>query len=78
VTETPPKKDAKSIFLQSNRSGTGRGLCAAAGIVVVAGLYHAGYIPADSSVMTGVAYAAAGAAGGILVYGIYDIIRKLM
>lgn len=78
MTETPPKKDAKSIFLQSNRSGTGRGLCAAAGIVVVAGLYHAGYIPADSSVMTGVAYAAAGAAGGILVYGIYDIIRKLM
>jgi len=78
VTETPPKKDAKSIFLQSNRSGTGRGLCAAAGIVIVAGLYHAGYIPADSSVMTGVAYAAAGAAGGILVYGIYDIIRKLM
>ena len=78
MTETPPKKDAKSIFLQSNRSGTGRGLCAAAGIVIVAGLYHAGYIPADSSVMTGVAYAAAGAAGGILVYGIYDIIRKLM
>ena len=78
MTETPPKKDATSIFLKSNRSGTGRGLCAAAGIVVVAGLYHAGYIPADSSVMTGVAYAAAGAAGGILVYGIYDIIRKLM
>ncbi|MDD9907243.1 MAG: hypothetical protein OXT06_27005 [Rhodospirillaceae bacterium] len=78
MTETPPKKDAKSIFLKSNRSGAGRGLCAAAGIAVVAGLYHAGYIPADSSVMTGVAYAAAGAAGGILVYGIYDIIRKLM
>ena len=78
MTETPPKKDAKSIFLKQNRSGPGRGLCAAAGIAIVAGLYYAGYIPAESSIMAGVAYAAAGAATGILVYGIYDIIRKML
>lgn len=76
MTDEPRKKDAKSIFLKQNRSG--RGLCAAAGIAIVAGLYYAGYIPAESSIMAGVAYAAAGAAAGILVYGIYDIFRKML
>ena len=76
MTKAPRIKDVKSIFLKPNRAG--RGACAAAGIALVAVLHYAGYIPAESSVMAGVAFAAAGAAGGILVYGIYDIIRKML
>ena len=78
MTKAPRIKDVKSIFLKPNRAGAGRGACAAAGIAIVAVLHYAGYIPAESSVMAGVAFAAAGAAGGILVYGIYDIIRKIL
>lgn len=76
--EKRQKPDLKSIFLKPNRTGSGRGICAAIGIAIAAGLYYLGYTPADPTILTGVAFAAAGAAVGILVYGIYDIIRKIL
>ena len=78
MTETPRKKDLKSIFLKPNRSGSGRGLCAAAGIAVMAALHYGGHLPDDTSLLSGIAFAATGAAAGILVYGIYDIVRKML
>ncbi len=70
--------DMKSLLLKPNRPGSGRGICAAAGIAIAAGLYYAGYAPAEPTVLTGIAFAAAGAAAGVLVYGIFDIIRKVL
>ena len=68
--------DLKKIFLKPNRTGSGRGVCAAVGIAIAAGLYYAGYAPADPTFLSGIAFAAAGAAAGILLYGIFDIIWK--
>lgn len=76
--QKPEKRDLKAIFLKPNRTGSGRGICAAIGIAIAAGLYYSGYAPAEPTMLTGIAFAAAGAAGGILVYGIFDVIRKLL
>jgi hypothetical protein len=70
--------DLKKIFLKPNRTGSGRGVCAAAGIAIAAGLYYAGYTPAEPTLLTGIAFAAAGAAAGLLIYGVFDIIRKVL
>lgn len=71
--------DKKSFWLRPNSSSSrSRAVCAAVGIVVAAGLYYSGYAPAEPTTLSGVAYAAAGAAVGVLVYGIYDFIRKVM
>ncbi|NKB56976.1 MAG: hypothetical protein GKS00_11640 [Alphaproteobacteria bacterium] len=70
--------DMKSLIIRPSRSGFGRGICAALGILVAAALYYLGYTPAEPTMLSGIAYAAVGAAGGILVYGIYDVIRTLL
>ena len=70
--------DKKSLLLRPNHPGYGRGVCAAIGIAVTAILNYLGYTPAEPTMLSGVAYAAAGAAAGVLVYGIYDIIRKTL
>ena len=68
----------KSWIIRPNRPGFGRGICAALGILVAAAVYYLGYVPAEPTMLSGIAYAAVGAAGGILVYGIYDVIRTLL
>ena len=44
----------------------------------MAALHYGGHLPDDTSLLSGIAFAAAGAAAGILVYGIYDIVRKML
>jgi hypothetical protein len=70
--------DKKSLLLRPNRAGYGRGVCAAIGILIAALLYYSGYFPAEPTTLSGIAYAAAGAAVGVLVYGVFDIIRKIL
>lgn len=66
-----------SLIMRPNHTGYGRGVCAAVGIAIAAALYYLGYTPAEPTMLSGIAFAAAGAAAGLLVYGIYDIIRKV-
>lgn len=65
------------MFLKPNHTGTTRGVCAAVGVAVAAGLYYGGYAPAEPTVLSGIAFAAAGAAAGLAVYGVIDVIRNL-
>lgn len=68
----------KSWILKPEYSAHGRGVCAAVGVVVAAVLYYKGYAPVEPTALSGVAVAAAGAAAGVLIYGIFDIIRKVL
>lgn len=73
--KTPEEK--KSLLFGTKRPGPGRGLCAAAGIAIAGGLYYGGFAPAEPTILSGVAYAAVGAAGGVLVYGVFDFVRRV-
>jgi hypothetical protein len=70
--------EMKPWIMKPKHSGFGRGICAAIGIAIAAGLYYSGYAPAEPTALSGIAYAAAGAAGGVVIYGIFDIIRKIL
>ncbi len=66
----------KSWIFNPNRPPYGRSACVAVGIVVAGTAYYLGFAQAEPTMMAGMAFAALGAVAGILVFGIYDVIRK--
>ncbi len=70
--------DLKSWIFKPEYRAHGRGVCAAVGVAVAAILYYKGYAPAEPTALSGIAIAAAGAAAGVLVYGIFDVVRKIL
>jgi len=66
----------KSWILDPKPAKRGRALCAGLGVVAVAALNYLGALPAEQTMLSGIAYAALGAIGGLVVYGVYDFIRK--
>ena len=69
--------DFKSWILTPKRKSPGRPLCAVIGIVATAAAYRLGYLSAEPTMMSGIAFAALGAIAGLVVYGLYDMARKL-
>ncbi len=72
------KIDFKSILLSPKRKSPGRPVCAVIGIAAVATLHRLGYLAAEPTMLSGIAFAALGAIGGLMVYGVYDAARKLL
>ena len=68
----------KSWIFTSRRKSPGRPICAVIGITAAAVLYRLGYSGAEPTMMTGIAFAALGAIAGLVVYGLYDVARKLL
>ena len=69
--------DFKSWIFTGKRKSAGRPICAVIGIVAAATLYRMGYLNAKPTMASGIAYAALGAIAGVVVYGLYDAVRKL-
>jgi hypothetical protein len=69
--------DFKSWIFTSKPKSIGRPICAMIGIVAAATLYRMGYLSAEPTMASGVAFAALGAIAGVVVYGLYDAVRKM-
>jgi len=66
----------KSWILDPKPAKRGRALCAGLGIIAVAVLNYLGLLPTEKTMLSGIAYGALGAIGGVVVYGVYDFIQK--
>ncbi len=78
MTQNRPPIDFKSWIFVPKRKGLGRPICAVIGITIAATAYNLGYLSAEPTMMSGIAHAALGAIAGLLVYGLYDLARKLL
>jgi hypothetical protein len=78
MNQNPRKIDFKSWILTPKRRSLGRPICAMIGIAATAALYRLGYLSAEPTMLSGIAYAALGAIAGLLVYGVYDMARKVL
>ena len=67
----------KAWIFTSKRKRPGRPVCALIGIGGAATLYRLGYLSAEPTMLSGIAFAALGAIAGLLAYGLYDMARKL-
>ena len=69
--------DFKSWIFTGKPKSPGRPICAVIGIVTAAVAYRMGFLSAEPTMASGIAYAALGAIAGVLLYGLFDAARKM-
>jgi len=78
MNQNRPRINFKSWIMTPKRKSPGRPICAVIGIAGAAALYHLGYLSAEPTMASGVAYSALGAIVGLVVFGLYDAVRKIL